>query len=1245
MSIRTIVARILLGLAVLLHAPSAVGQDATDGQTETTSVQLVTAETVVDQYDTRALAFSTKGLEPGTELAVTMVPPDAVTILAPPIVPDGHEYGFMRIRANEPGYVRIDIGDARMHIDVLPRELEDVLQRASNVRIVTPVQSSVIWGRTSIAIEFDDWDRRPVDRVVVQSNAVKDIALTEVPLKHEWPIRLFVGEIGPAQLSFDVHMLTPAVHFSDGNTVTGRPMLIEIINRPAELLSCEAENPPALEERPRRFAGGMPQAVDDPLASGRKFVANNGAYPPVCVPIDVDREGWYQVIARARGSRAGGAFPTVGITLDEEFQSRTTGRVIAENWHRIAVGRPIRLDAGSHVITPFFENDFFVPRRADRNLHLDRIEIARVGESFREMLAFDHDARLRQFDDGMGTEPYFMRTGLFSPRDGSVVSGHLTVRGFVGTLDPERETPEVECRVNGQRIASQTTFRPEFTVDAGMLQDGVNRVQLIARNPRYGMAPSVVNEVLLDRDLLPVTTSPRPRQRFTMLSGAWDEAIARRRVNNVPGATEPEVVAFYSNGEVALNVPADFAGPCRIVVNAAGQHFGGAPNLRVVLRHDGDEHTLADLDVPTNWTDLDPLDVDLPDGVKSIAFQFTNDRYIKDKGDRNLYLQAVTLTARNGSDDAGPPNLDVLWPKPDAQCGVYDTLIVNAADDQSFGLTFQPFTADGMALMSPVRIERSTGPFVLPLILRDLEPGEHQLVVRVTDDAGQWRDSSPVPIEVVAGTSEPSMRCRAFTHDQTEEELDRWPDSALKPTAMIIASRPDDARAPTAFEYAVRLLTRFGDGPDPLSLIALLCGSSPSEWLERDLTGDSRQETREHTFSNAAAVFPANFQSGVTQRALLAGAFDPNPARHRLGRFIDNHFSTWIRKVNAVRVWDDHAMYMANVNTRFPELLRMSSRSPAMLRYLDQDRSFAGQMNENYAREIMELHTLGVDGGYTQSDVTALARLFTGWTMAIEGSGTAGIQIRPAESHRFVASLHDRTPVTFLGRSFPRGTSAERKDAVLFAIDMLAAHPSTAQFIADKMCAHYVGDHYPEILQHMIAPIYLETHGDLAAMVQRIEGESHFERFMTTARSVSPVDYAIRHMRREYRRNPWAAGQFVGASGMTMFDRASPDGYPDHDTSWTDSNALLQRWTYAETAAAGVLQPMPVQYRDATFLESASNRQQVIDWLAIRICGAELSPTTTAAADTVLQSTDLDAPARIRTVAAFILASPEAGMR
>ncbi len=259
----------------------------------------------------------------------------------------------------------------------------------------------------------------------------------------------------------------------------------------------------------------------------------------------------------------------------------------------------------------------------------------------------------------------------------------------------------------------------------------------------------------------------------------------------------------------------------------------------------------------------------------------------------------------------------------------------------------------------------------------------------------------------------------------------------------------------------------------------------------------------------------------------------------------------------------------------FEELLMATAKSPAMLFYLDNARSVAapenrrspqmfgnkrqGGLNENYAREIMELHTLGVDGGYTQNDVTELARVFTGWTIGRANEGN-GFIFRP--------QLHDIGAKTVLGVRFPAGGGIEEGEKM---IRLLAHHPSTARHIAYKLCQRLVADEPPKALVDRVAKRFRDTNGDLRQTVKAvIDSPEFWDPTYYRAKVKSLFEYAISAVRAVNGQliNPIPLARELQKVGEPLYGAQPPTGYSDKAETWMNTGALMNRLNFALALAA-----------------------------------------------------------------------------
>ncbi|HYV97358.1 MAG TPA: DUF1800 domain-containing protein [Gemmatimonadaceae bacterium] len=387
-----------------------------------------------------------------------------------------------------------------------------------------------------------------------------------------------------------------------------------------------------------------------------------------------------------------------------------------------------------------------------------------------------------------------------------------------------------------------------------------------------------------------------------------------------------------------------------------------------------------------------------------------------------------------------------------------------------------------------------------------------------------------------------------------------------------------------------------------------------------------------------------------------------------------NHFSVYIGKNQQMRYHIaayERDVIRPHVFGRFRDMLEAVAKSPAMLIYLDNfqsqadsthvttanfglqngdpsgrggrgrgrivamggagmargqlgrppaagpQRGRANGLNENYARELLELHTLGVDGGYSQHDVTEVARALTGWTIVPpqlqnamgRGAGRMAGAVSEGE-FLFRSQVHDAEPKTVLGVKLKGGRGIEDGEQVL---DIVAHHPSTAQFIATKLARRFVADTPPASLVQRAAETFRKTDGDLREVVRTIvtspeffstaayksKVKSPFEVVVSAARAVgAPADLTPR------------TATLISTLGQPVFGRQTPDGWPETGDEWINTGAILNRINFGLALAAGrvpgsapVTWPLPAGIRN-----QPKNAQ--VDAVVAAFLGGEVSPET-----------------------------------
>jgi uncharacterized protein (DUF1800 family) len=599
-----------------------------------------------------------------------------------------------------------------------------------------------------------------------------------------------------------------------------------------------------------------------------------------------------------------------------------------------------------------------------------------------------------------------------------------------------------------------------------------------------------------------------------------------------------------------------------------------------------------------------------------------------------VYLQAIRLIQRTDRSHAGP-NATLDYPAENQELFGADALVASVTSGNT--LEWAETVIDGQTpdnTRFDLRRQGGLGRVVLPLSLRGLTPGTHTVSIRIGD-----------------------------SRNHTVQTLSR--------TVRILDTAPEGG---TTYERALTILDRFAYGPEPRQLADILtlgideylnratgcCGSSTTARADngRDATSQSPED-------DLAALRLPNMRSGydVPRRAIAQAIGTDNPVRNRFTLWAENHFSTWVRKDEAWRKWDEHERFTALGIAPFYDLLRTSATSPAMLRYLDQERSYASRLNENYAREIMELHTLGVHGGYTQQDVTNLAHVLTGWTTA--RVALASVPESTADEDGLVEEFRFEPVVAsklsemrdVVGFRFVPQDKSDQHERVLLALEVLSSHPSAARFVCTKLASHYVGVPPPEDLIDDLASTFTRTGGDMREVLLTMSRHPSFWKAAMARRLAHPTDYAFR-LARCTGSNGWYApheiGDFLNASGHGLFDRPTPDGYPELDTEAMDSNAILQRWKLASRADGALAEVLPPGIRWSSGPMNDATRQYVVDILAIRLTGRLLGDSSNAEALKVLDQAapPADAPieqrnhdAQIKTCATFIAQLPEANLR
>jgi len=536
--------------------------------------------------------------------------------------------------------------------------------------------------------------------------------------------------------------------------------------------------------------------------------------------------------------------------------------------------------------------------------------------------------------------------------------------------------------------------------------------------------------------------------------------------------------------------------------------------------------------------------------------------------------------------------------------------------------------------------------------------------------------------------------------------------SALAAALAAVAWRPAFAASEAGQSDALHALNRLAFGPAPgdlervtrmgvhawiaeqlqperLALPAFLADRLASlrtpHQTQRELVQGYREALKEAKEARQTEPAPPDVkkprtEEGAERRRLVAGAaleagearllralHSPRQLEEVLVDFWFNHFNVYQGKgLDRVLVESyEREAIRPHVLGRFRAMLGATARHPAMLFYLDnwlsvapgwQPRRGAGAaakasgLNENYARELMELHTLGVDGGYTQQDVTELARILTGWTMRPQQGGRRRAREAPEDAHGdsifvFDPARHDDGRKTWLGQAVAPGGQAEGE----FALDVLARHPATARHLSTHLARHFVADAPPPALVARLSQRFLDTDGDLRAVMQALVESPEF-RDPRPTKFKTPLQYVLSAVRATgiATTNVRPLLAQLAQLGQPLYGCQTPDGWHDTEADWLNPSAITQRVNFATALASGRLPLQRVVDPDAPAPGLKAMARQADQALA-RAQPAEGS-TTPVDADALLDTLGPAIPDRTRAAvaaaspalrAAMVLGSPD----
>jgi uncharacterized protein (DUF1800 family) len=482
--------------------------------------------------------------------------------------------------------------------------------------------------------------------------------------------------------------------------------------------------------------------------------------------------------------------------------------------------------------------------------------------------------------------------------------------------------------------------------------------------------------------------------------------------------------------------------------------------------------------------------------------------------------------------------------------------------------------------------------------------------------------------------------------------LSRWIERQLEPGRIPDERAESAVKAFPTLAMPVSELVRAYPEPDPKVLAKIQSG----EMSQQEMRTMAPLEKRPFRI-------PVELQAAKLTRAVLS----ERQLEEVMTDFWFNHFNVDARKGAVKWMIADYERTAIRPHAlgKFRDLLLATAYHPAMLFYLDNWMStkadlvvptgpLKGQkrgLNENYAREIMELHTLGVEGGYTQQDVIEVARAFTGWSID-----------KPREHGTFIfrPGAHDKGAKRVLGHVVPAGGGEQ--DGVM-VIDILSRHPSTARFIATKLVRRFVSDEPPPALVERAAQTFRDTDGDIRRVVVTIvTSPEFFSAEAYRAKIKTPLEVVASSVRAlDGELAPPASGgpqpgggyalaQQVTKLGEPLYQQQPPTGYPDVAEAWVNTGALLNRMNFALGLTANRVPGVRVDLARAVGSADRRKPDQVLDALLRSVLHGQATPQTRSVLAAQLDDPEITRATRddqgpantdVEKLAALVLGSPE----
>jgi len=462
--------------------------------------------------------------------------------------------------------------------------------------------------------------------------------------------------------------------------------------------------------------------------------------------------------------------------------------------------------------------------------------------------------------------------------------------------------------------------------------------------------------------------------------------------------------------------------------------------------------------------------------------------------------------------------------------------------------------------------------------LTSLDANTRKLVLAATASTPQMMEGLP------EGVQQEAMKARQAEQEELQKERMR-----LMPPLNELLSQ-DQIRT-----------ARQGTRIDKLALINSL-DSPKRQQVLRQIGPGPFAEIPELRREVMMATQPPQFvNSELIENKLYRAIYSNRQLEEVLVDFWMNHFNIYNGKGQAriyLTAFERDAI-RPYVFGHFKDMLLATARHPAMLFYLDNFQSqvprddqpgLAGPqrqgLNENYGRELMELHTLGVNGGYTQQDVIAVARAFSGWTI---------YDLQKYAEFQFNPNGHDRKEKIVLGHTLPSGRGEQDG---LDVINFLAQHPSTAKFISKKLAQRFVADDPPQALVDRMAATFTKSNGDLRAVLQTMFSSVEFmSEGAWQAKLKSPLEMVVSSLRvmNADVSDTFALAQRVADLGQPLYGKIEPTGYPNTADGWTNTAGVLGRINFSTALTAGQIPGIKIDMSRFNFKAPAAVAGEILN--------------------------------------------------